>query len=104
MDRQELYGLAVDDKKVFEVNGHYASFLFQKGPKRAHILFSNPFVDAQDDEILSDDKPVDSAVRCSFTFAPFAFLAVLPERLHLLVNPAGSLTEKQNLQLNYPAT
>src|ERR1700739_4580932 len=45
-DCQELYGLAVHDKNVLEINSYCASFLFQQRSKHVHFLSANPSADA----------------------------------------------------------
>src|SRR6266699_615878 len=75
-ERQEFYGLAVDEKDVREIDRHSVPFPFQQGTKHIYILPCNPSADAQDHKILSDNKPVDSAAHCRFTFELFP-LAVL---------------------------
>ena len=63
---QELYRLAVREKKVLEIKDQCPRFLFGQGPK-FHILPCNLAADAQDHKTLSDANAFDSASHCRFT-------------------------------------
>src|SRR5277367_3775 len=46
VQRQELYGFAVHEKHLIQVDGHCALFPFQQGSKHVHILSGNASADS----------------------------------------------------------
>jgi hypothetical protein len=61
MDRQKLYGLAIHQANVLEIESQWAGFLLQQGLKSVDVVTSNLPTDAQNYTALSDCLAVDFA-------------------------------------------
>jgi hypothetical protein len=64
VDRKKLYGFAVHQTHVLEIESQCTAFLFQEGPKRVHVVSCDPPTDAQNHTMLSDCLALDFAGHC----------------------------------------
>src|SRR5262249_50430763 len=85
VNREKLYGLAVRQTDVLEIeNQSTAFFLFQQAPKRVHVVPCNPTTDAQEHTMFSDYPSMDSEGHCA--------------------RPSGTVAAVASTESNPPAT